>query len=74
MVNGLAHKNKNSSLMRKDIPILIDFDGVVRLGRELAADAAEFLNFLHSEKLPFFIITLPVSSCILISEPSLIKV
>lgn len=43
--------------MRKDIPILIDFDGVIRLGRELAADAAEFLNFLHAEKLPFFIIT-----------------
>jgi HAD superfamily hydrolase (TIGR01458 family) len=43
--------------MRKDIPILIDFDGVIRLGRELAADASEFLNFLHTEKLPFFIIT-----------------
>jgi HAD superfamily hydrolase (TIGR01458 family) len=57
VVNGLAHKNKISSPMRKDIPILIDFDGVIRLGRELAADASEFLNFLHTEKLPFFIIT-----------------
>jgi HAD superfamily hydrolase (TIGR01458 family) len=57
VINGFAYRNKNSSLMRKDIPILIDFDGVIRLGRELAADAYEFLNFLHSEKLPFFIIT-----------------
>ncbi len=43
--------------MKKNIPILIDFDGVVRLGSQLASDAFEFLNFLHSEKLPFFIIT-----------------
>jgi HAD superfamily hydrolase (TIGR01458 family) len=43
--------------MNKDIPILIDFDGVIRLGSELAADATGFLNFLHDEKLPFFIIT-----------------
>jgi HAD superfamily hydrolase (TIGR01458 family) len=42
--------------MNKNIPILIDFDGVIRLGNELAADAAGFLNFLHEEKLPFFII------------------
>jgi ribonucleotide monophosphatase NagD (HAD superfamily) len=33
--------------MKKDIPILIDFDGVIRLGSELAADAFEFLNFLQ---------------------------
>jgi HAD superfamily hydrolase (TIGR01458 family) len=43
--------------MRKDVPILIDFDGVIRLGSEPAADASEFLSFLHNEKLPFFIIT-----------------
>ncbi|MGD1007682.1 MAG: HAD hydrolase-like protein [Ignavibacteriaceae bacterium] len=43
--------------MKKDIPILIDFDGVIRLGSGLAADAFEFLNFLHSENLPFIIIT-----------------
>jgi HAD superfamily hydrolase (TIGR01458 family) len=43
--------------MRKDIPILIDFDGVIRLGSRLASDATEFLNFLHSENLPFFVIT-----------------
>ena len=43
--------------MNKNIPILIDFDGVIRLGKELAPDAAGFLNFLHNEKLPFFIIT-----------------
>jgi HAD superfamily hydrolase (TIGR01458 family) len=43
--------------MRKDIPILIDFDGVIRLGSRLASDATEFLNFLHNENLPFFVIT-----------------
>jgi HAD superfamily hydrolase (TIGR01458 family) len=43
--------------MKTDIPILIDFDGVIRLGSVLAPDAVEFLNFLHNEKLPFFIIT-----------------
>jgi len=43
--------------MNKDIPILIDFDGVIRLGNELAPDATDFLSFLHNEKIPFFIIT-----------------
>jgi HAD superfamily hydrolase (TIGR01458 family) len=43
--------------MKKDIPILVDFDGVLRLGSSLAPDALEFLNFLHKGKLPFFIIT-----------------
>jgi HAD superfamily hydrolase (TIGR01458 family) len=43
--------------MKKDIPILIDFDGVIWLGTSLAADAVKFLDFLQSEKLPFFIIT-----------------
>lgn len=43
--------------MKKILPILIDMDGVIRLGSSLAKDAAQLLNFLNDEKLPFFILT-----------------
>jgi HAD superfamily hydrolase (TIGR01458 family) len=43
--------------MKNNIPILIDFDGVIRLGSRLAEDASKFLIFLHDENIPFFIIT-----------------
>ncbi len=43
--------------LRKDIPILIDFDGVIRLGKQPASDALEFLSFLYKENIPSFIIS-----------------
>ena len=43
--------------MKKKIPILIDLDGVIRLGGSPASDALQFLNYLNVEKLPFFILT-----------------
>ncbi len=42
---------------RKNIPVLIDFDGVIRLGNKLASDAYDFLLFLHKEKISYFIIS-----------------
>jgi HAD superfamily hydrolase (TIGR01458 family) len=39
------------------IPILIDFDGVIRLGNNYAPDAGEFLNFLLENNIPSYIIS-----------------
>ncbi len=38
-------------------PILIDFDGVIRLGKIPAADAKDFLTFLSENKIPSYIIS-----------------
>jgi HAD superfamily hydrolase (TIGR01458 family) len=43
--------------MKKGLPILIDFDGVIRLGSKPAPDAKEFLQFLSGQKVPSFIIS-----------------
>jgi HAD superfamily hydrolase (TIGR01458 family) len=39
------------------LPILIDFDGVIRLGNNPAPDAGEFLNFLLENNIPSYIIS-----------------
>ncbi len=41
----------------KTIPVLIDFDGVLRLGDKIAGDAETFLEFLQEEKIPSYIIS-----------------
>jgi len=41
----------------KSIPLLIDFDGVIRLGNKPAPDAVEFFDFIKSEKIPAFVIS-----------------
>lgn len=43
--------------MVKNIPILIDFDGIIRLGTEPSPDARQFLQFLSDQKLPSYIIS-----------------
>ncbi len=39
------------------IPVLIDFDGVIKLGNKIADDAEEFFSFLTENKFPFFLIS-----------------
>jgi HAD superfamily hydrolase (TIGR01458 family) len=39
------------------IPLLIDFDGTIRLGNHPAGDANEFLSFLKEKEIPAFIIS-----------------
>ena len=41
----------------KKLPILIDFDGVIRLGIKPAPDAGEFLQFLLDNNIPSYIIS-----------------
>lgn len=41
----------------KYLPLLIDFDGVIRLGNKPAPDAAEFFDFIKREKIPAFVIS-----------------
>jgi HAD superfamily hydrolase (TIGR01458 family) len=43
--------------MNKKIPVLIDFDGVIKLGDKIAGDAAEFFSFLKENDIPFFLIS-----------------
>ncbi|MCH8033328.1 MAG: hypothetical protein IH950_06175 [Bacteroidetes bacterium] len=38
-------------------PILIDFDGVIKLGNNPAPDAGEFLNFILENNIPSYIIS-----------------
>jgi len=38
-------------------PILIDFDGVIKLGEKPAPDAGKFLQYLTERKIPFYIIS-----------------
>jgi HAD superfamily hydrolase (TIGR01458 family) len=44
-------------LYMKKIPILIDFDGVVKIGDSLAPDAAEFFNFINENEIPACILS-----------------
>ena len=39
------------------IPILIDFDGVIRIGKNVADDAGEFFQFLSDKKIPACILS-----------------
>jgi len=43
--------------MLKDVPILIDFDGVINLGGKPTEDAYDFLNFLITNNIPSYIIS-----------------
>jgi HAD superfamily hydrolase (TIGR01458 family) len=43
--------------MKKNIPVLIDFDGIIRIGKQPATDAKQFLQFLSEQKIPTFIIS-----------------
>jgi HAD superfamily hydrolase (TIGR01458 family) len=43
--------------MIKSIPVLIDFDGIIRLGTKPAPDAQKFLWFLSEKKIPSYIIS-----------------
>lgn len=38
-------------------PLLIDFDGVIRLGDKPAPDAKEFFNFIKNKNIPAFVIS-----------------
>jgi HAD superfamily hydrolase (TIGR01458 family) len=41
----------------KSLPLLIDFDGVIRLGNVPAPDAKEFFNFIEKKKIPSSVIS-----------------
>jgi len=41
----------------KNLPLLIDFDGVIKLGDKPAPDAAEFFNFIKKKNIPAFVIS-----------------
>ncbi len=43
--------------MIKNIPVLIDFDGIIRIGKKPASDAKQFLQFLSEQKIPTYIIS-----------------
>ncbi len=42
---------------KKEIPVLIDFDGVIRIGNNPAKDLKEFISFIHSEKVHAIIVS-----------------
>ncbi len=43
--------------MVRNIPVLIDFDGIIRLGNKPAPDAKQFLQFISDQKIPSYIIS-----------------
>lgn len=43
--------------LKTDIPFLIDFDGVIRLGVKTAGDAREFFRFISDRKIPACILS-----------------
>ena len=43
--------------MVNNIPVLIDFDGVIRIGNKPAPDAKQFLYFLSGQQIPSYIIS-----------------
>ena len=40
--------------LNKDIPLLIDFDGVICIGKKAAEDAGEFFKFISDKKIAVF--------------------
>ena len=44
-------------LMNNKIPVLIDFDGVIKLGNKIAGDAGDFFMFLTQNDFPFYVIS-----------------
>ncbi len=44
-------------MTKHDLPVLIDFDGIIRPGDKLAGGAAEMFDFLNENKIPSCIIT-----------------
>ena len=42
---------------KTDIPVLIDFDGVIKIGNNPAKDLEEFISFIRSEKIHAIIIS-----------------
>lgn len=45
------------NLMNNRLPVLIDLDGVIRIGDEISPDAPEFLGYLEKKHIPFYIIS-----------------
>lgn len=43
--------------MKKNIPLLIDFDGVIKLGNRIAPDAKNFFTFIEKECIPACILS-----------------
>lgn len=43
--------------MKKNFPVLIDFDGVIKLGDQIAPDAKEFFDFIHTKRIPACILS-----------------
>jgi HAD superfamily hydrolase (TIGR01458 family) len=43
--------------MNAKIPVLIDFDGVIKLGDKIADDAGELFTFLSKNYIPYFLIS-----------------
>ncbi|MFN3693747.1 MAG: HAD-IIA family hydrolase [Ignavibacterium sp.] len=43
--------------MKKNIPLLIDFDGVIKLGNKIAPDAKNFFTFIEKECIPACILS-----------------
>ena len=39
------------------VPVLIDFDGVIKLGEKPAIDAGKFLRYLCGNKIPAYILS-----------------
>ncbi len=42
---------------KSDIPVLIDFDGVIRIGENPAKDLKEFISFIQTENVPAIIVS-----------------
>ena len=43
--------------VKTDIPLLIDFDGVIRIGKKAAHDSGGFFNFISDKKIPACILS-----------------
>lgn len=44
-------------MLKEKIPVLVDFDGVIKLGDKIADDAEEFFSFLKQKEIPFFLLS-----------------
>lgn len=43
--------------MNNKLPVLIDFDGVIKLGDNIAGDAKDFFSFLKRNNIPYFLLS-----------------